>query len=94
MVILRIVKVFTVADERHQKITVHAFIVMKRHERESEESQKRADKQDRQGCYSPGALGDLRRGIDSADRVRIICRRAIFLFLSARLCRDDIHLPS
>ena len=47
MIILRIVEVLSLTHQRHQEISVDAFVMMKRNERQIEEPQEGADEQNR-----------------------------------------------
>jgi hypothetical protein len=48
MIVLGVVSVLAVADQRHEKVSIDPFVVMQRNEREIVESQERADDQNPQ----------------------------------------------
>src|SRR5260370_1141500 len=55
VIVIRIVLVAAVAHQRDQKISIHAFVVMQRHEREIVKSQKRSRDQNCDGSDAPVA---------------------------------------
>ena len=59
MVIRRIVMVVTVANQPHQKVSIHSFVMMKRDQIKIIKTKNGSDEQNRKPCQKPGAIRDL-----------------------------------